>query len=469
VSIDAFAAQDVAFVEVLARILASQLEGRDVRAKLQHAIEHDALTGLLNRAAFRSRVVRAVASGTGMVAMIDIDHFRDVNRDLGQIGGDSLLVEFGAALEGERRDGEVVARLGDDKFGVLIPEDFDRDGEVDVFARLMSFARAIDRPFSLGGRNTRDELQVNARIGVARFPQDGRDVETIFARALGAVEGAHGGGRPRIEFFDPRLETEFAERRKLLSDLRNAIDARHFVVHYQPTLDLVRRRIIGAEALVRWSDPVRGLIPPDRFIGPAHDAGLLSRITELVLDTVVEDLPMLAQGRPSFRVYVNFTMDQLRESDLIDRAVHRLGERKLPASLLGIEITESMAMEDIDATLTALRGVRARGIRVALDDFGTGYSSLSHLKNLPVDMVKIDRSFVAGLPDEDRDCALVESFLTICRTFEFTSLAEGIESAQTEAWLAERGCNAGQGYLFARPLARPDLLAWMEGRAAGLA
>ena len=461
-ALEDFGAEDAAFVEVIARMCFAHLSDQATRERLLFQDEHDALTNLHNRKYFRSQIVRGLAAGRGVAAVVDIDGFAEINRSLGQMAGDAVLVEFGAALKSVAAPGETVARLGDDKFGIVIP----LTSALDVAARIEAYSAVVNRSMNLGDRAGTAFLDMHARIGVARYPEDGSDVEAIMARAISAVDAARACGPRGIAYFDACVEATFAERRELLADLRQAIVRDEFVVHYQPKIDMRDGSVFGAEALVRWHHPRRGLLLPESFISFAEEQGLVGAIDERVLAHAIGDLVDLAQGNERFRCYVNIATDQMGDLAWCASIVSKLGAVHIPTSMLGVEITETMAMQDVEASLQSMCHLRQAGIHVALDDFGTGYSSLAYLKSLPIDVLKIDRSFISGIPREPKDCAIVESMLSIAKNFGFAILAEGVENPISAAWLLERGCYFAQGYLYAKPMPKLEFLAWSARRGS---
>ncbi len=446
-----FSPEDHAYVETVAAFCAMRLQQREQLQRLNHQSSHDALTGLHNRAAFRQAATEALMTDARLaVAVVDIDGFRDFNETIGHAAADRLLVEVGAALAARAGDRGIVARLGSDVFAVLLQDiECDADVERDVERLFAVFAS----PIAVLVDDRVAPVAVTVGIGVATAPRDGADVERLLARAGGAVQTAKAEGGARYAFFDPRVEDAFARGRRLQNDLARALVRREFVLYFQPHVAIADGRVTGAEALIRWQSPDRGLVGPADFVPFAEEHGMLSAITPWIVSETVDAARRWRDvAGPDFRVWFNLSATELRDPDLIERV--RVSEETFAG--VGVEITESTAMRDVQATARNLAVLRDAGMCVALDDFGTGYSSLAQLKRLPIDVVKIDRSFTAGVPDDPHDVAIVEAVLGLARRYGFNTIAEGVESARQAAYLNEAGCPIAQGFLYAPPLPKAD-------------
>ncbi len=443
-----FAEDDLAFVDVLASQLSHRFYEREQLARIRYQMEHDALTGLCNRTEFRKAVRERVSAGSPFaVVMLDLDGFRFINETAGHLIGDEILVEVAATLSG-LREGDVVARLAGDDFGIVM-NDIGKNGT--LAAGLQRYAAVFDRPFHTGDREGKRFLPVAASIGAAVFPNDGKTVDDLVRCADVALDAAkQRGGGTTVLYADSMAATS-NDLYRFRGELVEAFQTDAFILEYQPTFDLSTGRTVGAEALVRWDHPRRGRLQPAEFVEFAERSGLGGRLARWVLRRVCDDLGPL-ELPPGFRCYFNLPAHLLDDPAFLTELETQLEGVPSLARHLGVEITESEAMQNAERTVQALRNIQEIGLRVAIDDFGTGYSSMAYLKRFPIDVVKIDRSFISGLPDDEKDAALDEMFLQLTRQFGFVSLAEGIETENQAAWLRGHGCMLGQGFLMSRPL-----------------
>lgn len=450
-----FTENDYAFVDVLASIIANRLQQELLRDRLRYQIEHDLLTGLPNRVQFRIALRNAIAARrTCAIALIDLDDFNAINKVGGQMLGDELLVEIGTELDAVS-EFDIVARVAGDRFAVLMHDIATEDLAAD---HAQAYLNRFRRPFQTGDRKGTRRLSIGASFGLTLSPRDGDNAEDLMRRALFALELAkrHGGGQ--MDFFRQEMEDTFQRHRVARRELLDAIDADQFELAYQPTFDLATGSITGAEALVRWRHPRQGLLLPAHFVPMAErDDEMIGALGRWVLARAVRDLATLDDIPAGFCCYVNVSPRQLRDAGFVGALQTEVSAFPGIVTHLGVEITESGAMERIEHSISILHGLRELGLRVALDDFGTGYSSLSHLKRLPLNVVKIDQSFVAGLPSDPHDVVLCEAMISIADRFGFSTLAEGIETAAQAAWLRDHGCRNGQGFYFGRPAVWADL------------
>jgi diguanylate cyclase (GGDEF)-like protein len=436
---------DTSFIETIANLCASRLQQRAQFERIRYQTEHDALTAILSRTSFRARGFAAMrASNAVGLLVLNLDNFRHTNDTLGQQTGDALLVEVAARLSAVAAEHETLARLGGDSFGILV-QNCGSSAEGETCAR--RYLKAFRYPFGTGDRENRERVSLGASIGIAISPRDADGFEMLLARADAACYTAKDAGRGRWAFFDVAVEESFEATRRLQSDLKVALARDEFTMYFQPHVDLRTRRIGGAEALIRWRHPERGLVQPDAFIPFAERHGLAGEIGAWVMHETARASREWRRADPAFRAWFNLSAAELRDETLVAR-VRELGD----LSGLGVEITESVAMESVAETLKVMEALRGLGMQVALDDFGTGYSSLAHLKRLPIDVVKIDRAFVMGLPGDRFDAAIVDAVLSIARSYEFETLAEGIEEEPQAALLLSAGCALGQGFLYGRPM-----------------
>lgn len=421
---------------------------------IAHLAFHDSLTGLANRALVLDHLELAVAQAQRdhkrvAVLFVDLDRFKNINDSLGHPIGDSLLVEAATRLRGVMRETDTVGRMGGDEFLILLPQLDDSAVTVQAAQKILD---VLALPFRIQGY----ELYVTVSIGVSVYPRDGCNGETLIKHADLAMYRAKDQGRNRYRFFDGEMNTQVQTRLHLELDLRRALEQGEFVLHYQPQLDLRSRRIVGVEALVRWQHPSRGLVPPSDFIPIAEETGLIVPIGEWVLKQACAQARLWrAQGGcggPALRVAVNISARQLQHSDLPARVHEVLRHYALAPEALELEITESSVMNDPQRSIKQLQELRRAGVQLALDDFGTGYSSLSYLKRLPLDRVKIDRSFINDITTDKDDSALVQLIIAMARQLNLAVVAEGVETAGQLELLSQWQCDEVQGYFLSRPL-----------------
>ena len=443
-----FAEDDIAYVDVVASFFASRFTAQAQFDRIQFQVEHDALTGLQNRLQFRQTIRDAIRGGKEFtVALLDLDGFRHVNEREGPQTGDDVLVEVAADLASVEA-GNTVARLSGDEFGIVL-----RDrGAIDAStAGLKQYADLFLGPFQVGQRKEARRLGVGASIGAARFPADGSSSEEIMRRARVALEVAKTRGGSTTMIFDRLMERILESTHLRIVELSDAIANDEFALLYQPTFVLSTRAVVGAEALIRWNHPQRGPVPPAEFVTFAERQGLIGPLSRWVFRRLVRDLTSGVVLPAGFRVYFNLAAEMLDDVPFIAELLEEL--RAWPGLIdhIGIEVTETTAMQNAERSMHTIALLRGWGFAVAIDDFGTGYSSLSYLKRLTVDLIKIDRSFIRGLPADEQDGALTEMLLRITDRFGFATLAEGIETEAQAAWLLAHGCRLGQGYLVAKP------------------
>jgi diguanylate cyclase (GGDEF)-like protein len=452
-----FNAFDRSFVETIGSLCAARLNQRAQYERLRYQTEHDALTAIINRSSFRAQGFAAMRTSKAVgLLVLNLDNFRHTNDTLGQQTGDALLVEVAARLDAASTEYEIVGRLGGDTFGILMTNCNSR-AEAESNAR--RFLDIFQYPFGTGDREDRERVSLGASIGIALAPGDGNEFELLLARADTACFAAKDAGRGQHLFFDAAIEETFAATRLLKNDLVAALARKEFVLYFQPHVDLATGRIEGAEALIRWQHPERGFLEPAAFIPFAERHGLAGAIGAWVMEETARASRAWRRADPAFRAWFNLSAAELRDTTLVPRLRQVGGD----LSGLGVEITESVAMQNVIETLTVMEALRGAGVRVALDDFGTGYSSLAHLKRLPIDVVKIDRAFVMGLPEDRFDIAIVEAVLSISKNFGFATLAEGIELAEQAAFLKSAGCELGQGFLYGRPVPATQFDALLKG------
>ena len=436
--------------------------------QLVHQAFHDPLTGLANRALFSDRVQHALSHRNRLslsplaVLFIDLDDFKTVNDSLGHATGDQLLKSVASRLEGALRLSDTAARLGGDEFGVLV-EDMDGVGSAERVAQRI--IEAIDRPFQLQGH----EITIRPSIGIAVTEDRQAGVEELLRNADLAMYIAKRGGKDRYALYESGMHVAALGRLQMKADLDRAVDERRLVVHYQPIVDLESSRIVGCEALVRWNHPERGLVSPGEFIHVAEETGMINLLGRWVTrEACGQVAEWIKSGLGAPRLTVNLSGRQLHDPGLVSDVTQTLQETGLDPSFLTFEITESALMTDIEASVQMLESLKSLGVQLAIDDFGTGYSSLSYLQRFPLDILKIDRSFVSGMELGDDEAALAQAVVRLGQTLHLRTIAEGVELEEQRAALITAGCLFGQGYLFSRPVEGSAMGDLLEKQSAGV-
>jgi diguanylate cyclase (GGDEF)-like protein/PAS domain S-box-containing protein len=434
------------------------LNGRDVSERkaleqqLAHQAFHDPLTDLANRALFQDRVEQALAraerTDAGLaVLFLDLDDFKTVNDSLGHQAGDVLLVEIARRLVAAVRATDTVARLGGDEFAILLEE----VGEIEIRHVSDRIGHAIRAPIDLEGRR----VFVSVSIGIAPTTAGLRTTQELLRGADVAMYSAKGRGKGLAQVFDGSMHAEVVSRLALDADLRGAIERGEFSIRYQPTVALPGQQLVGLEALIRWHHPTRGFVPPDQFIPLAEETGLITRIGQFVIDEACRQARAWQRECPQtsdLSISVNLSARQIQAVEIVDMIRAALERSGLPPETLILEITESVLMRDTDATLSRLQELKELGVRLAIDDFGTGYSSLSYLRRFPIDILKIDKSFIDNVASRTDAMALTRAIVDLARSLGLRTVAEGVELPEQAAELEALGCDMAQGYLFARPL-----------------
>jgi diguanylate cyclase (GGDEF)-like protein/PAS domain S-box-containing protein len=428
-------------------------EWQKAQAKISHMARHDALTNLPNRRLFRERLEDALRRVTRdekvAVFCLDLDRFKEVNDTLGHPVGDELLKQVARRLSECVREGDTVARLGGDEFAVVQVGGDLRVAETSALANRL--IEVISSPYTVHDHQS----VIGATVGISIAPDDGDGPDQLLKNADMALYRAKGDGRGSYRFFEAGMDARAQARRLLELDLRTAMSTGEFEVHYQPLLDVKTNNIICFEALLRWNHPQRGLVLPSEFISLAEETGLIVPIGDWVLRTACIDA---ARWPDDIHVAVNISPAQFKNRNLVASVSAALSAARLSANRLELEITESVLLQDTEATLATLHKFRALGLRIAMDDFGTGYSSLSYLRSFPFDKIKIDRSFVAELAVRGDSMAIVRAVTGLGRSLGISTTAEGVETSEQLALLRSEGCNEVQGYLFsaAQPAAEVD-------------
>jgi diguanylate cyclase (GGDEF)-like protein/PAS domain S-box-containing protein len=424
---------------------------KHAQARLDYQAHHDPLTGLPNRTLFESRLQGSLNlqqddSGQGAVLFLDLDRFKHINDSLGHPVGDLLLKGIAQRLKEQVRDIDTVARLGGDEFIILLPGLQHASDAQHIANKLLACFTA---PFQAGEH----EFFTSASIGTSLYPQDGTDVATLIKNADAAMYRSKAKGRNRVESYTRDLTAQASERVALEHELRRAIERNELSLSYQPKFSLKTQSLVGAEALIRWTHPNFGDVPPERFIPLAEENGMILQLGDWVLEHACQQM---REWNCSYKAFgplsVNLAGAQLRQPNLLRRIEQLLKDAHLKPGCLQLEITENFIMSQAEEALSVLHQLKRLGVQLAIDDFGTGYSSLSYLKRLPLDTLKIDQSFVRGLPDDPHDAAIVRAIIALGRSMQLTVIAEGVETQAQQAFLADEGCEQIQGYVVSLPL-----------------
>jgi len=448
--------------ELLLRSMQYSIERKRYQQQLEHQANYDALTGLPNRNLLHDRLRQAVYSQRNpraiAVVFMDLDHFKFVNDSLGHSVGDKLLKGMGERLRSVLREGDTVGRVGGDEFVLILN---DQASEEVIFRAMQRISAKVAEPIDIDGK----ELYVTCSAGISLYPQDGPDVDTLLKHADAAMYRAKEHGRNNFQFYTSEMNDRVNERLSLEHALRRALERREFLLHYQQKTDLRSGAIIGAEALVRWNHPEWGLVRPARFIPLAEETGLIVPLGEWVLGEACRQArAWMDQGLKPGVVSVNLSARQFRQEGLVRVVSRVLEETRLDPSLLEFELTESMVMHNVEAAITTLQGLKSLGVALSVDDFGTGYSSLSYLRQLPVDTLKIDRSFVRdiGAGENPDDGVIAQAIISLGHSLRLKVIAEGVETDAQLRFLKRHGCDELQGFLYGEAVAPADYAKLLE-------
>jgi diguanylate cyclase (GGDEF)-like protein/PAS domain S-box-containing protein len=426
-------------------------EARKMATRMTYLAEHDFLTGLPNRLLINDRLQQALTYAKrdqGYVALmfLDLDRFKNINDTLGHETGDKLLKQVAERLQNCLRSSDTISRQGGDEFMILLPEISDHFAPAEVADKLLTIS---DEPFIIDAH----ELRVTISIGIAVFPDDGDSVETLTKCADAAMYHAKSLGRNNYQFFTQAMNERVKQLTELEAHLRKAIRLNEFKLHYQPKFDIQAGYIVGAEALIRWEHPEWGLVSPDRFITIAEETGLIREIGFWVLQAACRQYRSWKDaGIGPLKICVNVSAVQLRQKSFLQQLTEILMSTGMDPEYLELEVTESVAIESEEEVITLLKSLRKMGVGLAIDDFGTGFSSLSYLKRLPVDTIKIDRSFVRDIQTDPDDATIITAIIRMSQGLKLNVVAEGVENETQLAFLREEGCNQYQGYLISEPL-----------------
>lgn len=434
---------------------------RDQEERIRFLAHHDPLTSLPNRTLFNDRLEQAVAIGrrTGLrvaVMLIDLDNFKTVNDTLGHGVGDGLLTEVAKRLSDQARETDTIARLGGDEFAVVLPQIQSPENLSVIAERIIT---SIGEPMVLDGH----EVQVGASIGIAIFPDDAEDIESMIAHADMAMYSAKEDGRNTYRLFVAQMDAEVKDRKKMLDDMRDALNENGFHLVFQPQVDIVSSSVAGSEALLRWRHPVRGDVSPGQFIPVAEQGGIIVGLGDWVIEAACRQVKEFdLMGLSHVRVAVNISSVQFRRGALVDTTRAILERENVDASRIEYEITESVVMADIEQAVATMKELDTMGIRLSIDDFGTGYSSLSYLRQFPIQKIKIDKSFVQDIEEDAESMKIVHAIMGLGRSLNLSVVAEGVETEGQLIKLQDAGCELVQGFYFGRPMTSTDFSTWVE-------
>lgn len=439
-------------------------EHRQAEETIRYLAYYDSLTGLPNRASLLDRLHQAISDSqrdgkSVAILLMDLDHFKEVNDTLGHHRGDRLLQHVGSRLQASLRPSDIVARLGGDEFVVMLP----LSGSGDAMLVAQKVAKALEPPFIIEGL----PVAVEASIGIALYPDHGANPDDLMQRADVAMYAAKQSGRGFI-IYDAKHDRHSPRRLALMGELRQAIEQNQLFLHYQPKIDFKTRRVIGVEALARWKHPEHGFIPPDEFIPPAERTGLIKPLTLWIFNTAQHQCLTWHRDGMKLTTSVNLSARNLLDPHFPDQIAELMRACGAPPDRLELEITESAIMADPGRALESIIRLRALGIRFSIDDFGIGYSSLAYLKKLPVDSIKIDKSFVINMAKNQNDAVIVRSTIDLAHNLGLKVIAEGVENQDIWDRLSALGCDEAQGYYMGRPLPVEDLTRWLGESPWGL-
>ena len=452
----AFGAEEINFLQATSGVLSTALQRIDSEARLAYLAQFDPLTGLPNRTLLADRfsqmIVQAKRRGSPLaVLFIDLDQFKDVNDTLGHAGGDGLLKQVGVRLQSAVRTGDTVARISGDEFAIVLTDLVRPEAAALVAQKIID---GLGAPSDVDGR----EVFVTASVGIAAFPADGVDAETLIGAADAAMYRAKQAGRNAYQFYTAEINHRSRARVQLGSELRRALEREEFALFYQPRYQLAGRQPCGAEALLRWKHPERGMVLPSEFIPVLEETGLIVQVGDWAIRRACEDLKNWQSAASRVApISVNLSARQFRQPDLHERIKELVSSSGVDPRLIEFEITESQLMQDPQNAIHVMRALCEAGMSIAIDDFGTGYSSLAYLTQFPVSALKVDRSFVHDMSRDRNDATIVRTIIEMAHSLGFTVIAEGVETEEQATLLQLLRCEQAQGYLFERPMAADEL------------
>jgi len=436
----------------VARDITERIEAEEI---IRFQAYHDMLTRLPNRTLLQDRLNQAIIhtkrNQTKLAIMfLDLDRFKVVNDTLGHIIGDQLLQAVSNRLKGCLREEDTLARIGGDEFTLLLPEIHDKNDSEKIAHKIID---NFKRPFNISGH----ELFISTSIGIAHYPDNGSTMETLIKHADIAMYHVKDNGKDNYQFYNDDMLEAYSRHLSLENDLRRALQNKEFKLYYQPQINIETNEISAMEALIRWEHPEKGTIPPTEFISLAEETRLIQPIGDWILETACKELKKWRDiGLVDVRIAVNLSAYQFEQDDIINKIIENLKKNNIPGNMLEIEITENVLMKDIENTINKLKKLSNYGVKIAIDDFGTGYSSLNYLKKLPIDTLKIDRSFINDMHNSKEDSSIIKAIIAMAKGMNLNIISEGVETEEQLQQLIEWRCKNMQGFLFSRPITNFD-------------
>ncbi|MEA3371939.1 MAG: EAL domain-containing protein [Campylobacterota bacterium] len=436
------------------------------REQLEYQASYDLLTNLPNRALFVDRLQESIKRakrdhGSVVILFIDLDNFKEINDSLGHDVGDKILIQFANRVKGKIRNSDTFSRFGGDEFCIILNDIENNESIVDFITKIMKMTQEA---FLVSKR----KFYIGMSIGVSIYPNDGEDVSTLLKNSDVAMYKAKENGKSRYCFYDEEMTKMALERVSLEAELRKALEEDEFVVYFQPQVNAVENRLLGMEALVRWQHPTHGLISPDKFLPLAERTGLIIDIDRVVMrKSILQFNEWYKNGLNPGKLALNLGAKQIEADDFVDFVEKLLDEKGYECSNLEFEVTESQVMKDPEQSAAILKELRKLGLSIAIDDFGTGYSSFAYLKRLPIQKLKIDKSFIDDLPDDSEDIAITKTIISLCENLNLKVIAEGVENEQQRDFLVESGCKFIQGYLYSAPMSIESMTKYLEETIQG--
>ena len=434
---------------------------QEQREQLEFQANHDSLTGLPNRILFMDRLNQSINMGARLnqsiaVLFIDLDNFKEINDSLGHHIGDKILVEVSKRMLSRMRVSDTLSRLGGDEFSIILNN---LDSADEISNIIVNGMESFKEPFQIEN-NT---LHVSMSVGIAIYPNDGEDAHTLLKNADAAMYKAKANGRNTYSFYDEKMTEKALERVYIETELRKAFKNDELCVYYQAQIDASNDKVVGMEALVRWNHPTMGLVCPDKFIPLAEVTGMIIELDRIVMSKAIEQFKKWHKdGYSPGKLSMNLAMKQIEEDDFIEFIKNLVDEKKCLFENLEFEVTETQVMSDPIKSIKALQEINDLGISIAVDDFGTGYSSLAYLKKLPINKLKIDKSFVDNVPEDLEDSAIIKTIISLCESLNLDVIAEGVETTKQKEFLLENGCNNIQGYLYSKPLSTQNMELYLK-------